>query len=65
MADYKSVAEQKMKFVLRKRTIFGRDDHLLTVPAGFHPFTNPLFRLLALVIVGGIDEVAEFMVNIC
>jgi hypothetical protein len=36
----------------------GRLYQLITVLAGGHPLANPLLRLLILVIVGGIDEIA-------
>jgi len=52
-----------MEPIPRKRTVFGRDDHLLTVSTCFHPFADPGFRVFALVIVGCIDEIAELTVN--
>jgi hypothetical protein len=37
---------------------FGRDNHLVVVPAVGHPLANPFFGLVIPVAVGGVDEVA-------
>jgi len=37
--------------------VFGGDNHLIAVSFLLHPFANPFFGFLALVCVGGIDEV--------
>lgn len=37
----------------------GGDDHLVTVSTLFHPLAKPLLRLLILVVVGCVDEVAS------
>ena len=37
---------------------FGSEDDLVAVLAGVHPFAEPLLRLFALVLVGGVNEVA-------
>ena len=42
----------------------GGDDHLVAQAAGGHPFADPLLRLLGLVVVGGVDEIASLLVEI-
>ncbi len=37
---------------------FGGEDHLVAVPPRGHPLAEPGLRLLALVVVGGVEEVA-------
>ena len=37
---------------------FRREDDLVAVLAGFHPFAEPFLRFFHLVVVGGVDEVA-------
>ena len=43
---------------------FGGDDHLVAQAAGGHPLADPLFGLLILVVVGGVDEVAALLVEV-
>ena len=41
-----------------RRREFGGQDDLVAVPAGCHPFAEPLLRFFHLVVVGRVDEVA-------